>query len=324
MAAPFSVVEAAEASLRWLLQPIEALLADPQLTDLHIEGPGEATIDRGAGLEPVALPFTLADLEDIAILAAALTGQDIAADVPIVSTKFPNGERVQIQRPPAVADGRLGFSIRKPLLVTPRPEALDYADPAWRGVIGSAVAQRRNIIFCGMVGSGKTTAMRAFTHDIEPRARIVTIEDAPELINLPIMVTSLFYSTGGQSVANTTAERLVEAALRMGPDGILMQELRDSSALSFLGILESGHWGMTTTHARSPRDALDRIRGLIKKHPTGCHLHDADIMASLRRSIDLVVYCERDGARRIIKEILDVSAEANAAAPGRLVPLAAE
>ena len=312
MAAPFSMTEAAESSLRWLLRPIEALLADPALTDLHIEGPGEATIDRGAGLEPIALPFTLADLEDIAILSAALTGQDIAADVPIVSTKWPDGERVQIQRPPAVAEGKLGFSIRKPLLITPKPEALSYANPEWRDVIGRAVRLRRNVVFCGMVGSGKTTAMRAFTWDFLQAWRIVTIEDAPELINLPIKTTALFYSAGGQSVANTTAERLVEAALRMGPDGILMQELRDTSALSFLGVLESGHWGMTTTHARSARDALDRICGLVKKHPTGAHLQAGDIIASLARSIDLIVYCERDGARRFIKEVLDVSAEAAA------------
>src|SRR4051812_28477339 len=78
-----------------------------------------------------------------------------SADVPIVSTRFPDGERVQIQRPPAVADGKRVFSARKPMAVTPRPEQLDYADPSWRALIGGAVRERRNIVFSGQVGSGK-------------------------------------------------------------------------------------------------------------------------------------------------------------------------
>jgi type IV secretory pathway ATPase VirB11/archaellum biosynthesis ATPase len=90
----------------------------------------------------------------------------------------------------------------------------------------------------------------------------------------------------------------------MGPDGILMQELRDSSAAAFLGMLESGHWGMTTTHAASADDARDRIRGLVKHHSAGMHLSDRDIMTSLHRSIDLVVHCVRQGSRRYIDQVL--------------------
>ena len=106
----------------------------------------------------------------------------------------------------------------------------------------------------------------------------MTIEDMPELIGLPHPRGDLFYSKGGQSVANTTAEDLVEAALRMGMDGLLNQELRDEAAYAYLYALESGHWGMTTTHADSAGQARDRIRGLIKKHPAGRHLNDADVM----------------------------------------------
>lgn len=109
-----SIATAAETNLRWLLRPIEALLADPAMTDLHINEPGAAYVDRGSGVERVSLPFTFADLEDIAINAAALTHQDIAEDVPLVSTRFPGGHRVQIVRPPAVGDGRIVFSIRQP------------------------------------------------------------------------------------------------------------------------------------------------------------------------------------------------------------------
>jgi type IV secretion system protein VirB11 len=160
-------------------------------------------------------------------------------------------------------------------------------------------------VFSGTVGSGKTHNLRAFTHAIPRDWRLVTIEDMPELIGLPhTNVVNLFYSKGGQSVAKVTAEDLVEAALRMGMDGLLNQELRDEAAYAYLSALESGHWGMTTTHADSAGQARDRIRGLVKKHPAGRHLNDTDLMASLRRSIDVVVHCVRDGSRRYIEEIL--------------------
>jgi len=321
---------AAEVNLRWLLRPIDSVLSDPAMTDLHINGPGAAWVDRGRGMEPVALPFSLRDLEDIAINAAALTRQDVAEHVPLVSTRFPDGHRVQIVRPPAVADGQFAFSIRQPKAESwtlaqlaaggvfsdavgrRRPAGRElgrlaalYQAGDWLAFLELAVAARLNIVFSGTVGSGKTHNLRAFTHAIPAGWRLVTIEDMPELIGLPhANVVSLFYSKGGQSTARVSAEDLVEAALRMGMDGILMQELRDEAAYAYLSALESGHWGMTTTHADSAGQVRDRIRGLVKKHEAGRALSDTDVMASLRRSIDVVVHCVRDGPRRFIEQVL--------------------
>ena len=180
-----------------------------------------------------------------------------------------------------------------------------YQAGAWEAFLELAVAARLNIVFSGTVGSGKTHNLRAFTHAIPRGWRLVTIEDMPELVGLPHEnVVNLFYSKGGQSIANVRAEDLVEAALRMGMDGLLCQELRDEAAYAYLNVLESGHWGMTTTHADSAVQARDRIRGLIKKHPAGRHLSDADVMASLHRSIDVVVHCVRDGDRRYVEQVL--------------------
>jgi type IV secretion system protein VirB11 len=323
---------AAETNLRWLLRPIDGLLTDPAMTDLYINGPGEGQcfVERGRGVEKITLPYTFDDLEDLAINAAALTRQDIAEDVPLVSTRFPDGHRVQIVRPPAIADNQFAFSIRQPRRETwtpsdlrengvfasaagrhrsppPRRERLLslYQAEAWEAFLELAVAARLNIVFSGTVGSGKTHNLRAFTHAIPRGWRLVTIEDMPELVGLPHEnVVNLFYSKGGQSIANVRAEDLVEAALRMGMDGLLCQELRDEAAYAYLNVLESGHWGMTTTHADSAGQARDRIRGLIKKHPAGRHLSDADVMASLHRSIDVVVHCVRDGDRRYVEQVL--------------------
>src|ERR1700722_14325865 len=107
---------AAEMNLRWLLRPMEALLTDPAMTDLYINGPGEGQcfVDRGHGMERVTLPYTFDDLGDIAINAAALPRQGVAEAAPLVSRPFPDGRRVQLARPPAVADGQFAFSAPQP------------------------------------------------------------------------------------------------------------------------------------------------------------------------------------------------------------------
>jgi type IV secretion system protein VirB11 len=344
---------AAETNLRWLLRPMEALLTDPAMTDLYINGPGAGRcfVDRGHGMEQISLPYTFDDLEDIAINAAALTRQDIGEDVPLVSTRFPDGQRVQIVRPPAVADGQLAFSIRQPRRESWTPADLErggvftnaagrhqpaaperarlmalYQAGEWRAFLELAVAQRLNIVFSGTVGSGKTHNLKAFTHAVPRSWRLVTIEDMPELVGLPhANVVNLFYSKGGQSIASTRAEDLVEAALRMGMDGLLNQELRDEAAYAYLQVLASGHWGMTTTHADSAGQARDRIRGLIKQHPAGRHLADADVMAALEHAIDVVVHCVRDGEHRHIEQILyEPERKDHASGSGVFVPLAAE
>ena len=132
---------AAEANLRWLLRKIEGILNDPKLTDLYINGAGEGKcfIDRGNGMERGTLPYSNADLEDIAINAAALTRQDIAEDAPLVSTRFPGGQRVQIIRPPAVEHGQFSFSIRNPKSHTDTPDDLE------RGRVFEGTSSERRI-----------------------------------------------------------------------------------------------------------------------------------------------------------------------------------
>lgn len=96
-----------------------------------------------------------------------------------------------------------------------------------------------------------------------------------------------------QSVARISSTDLVEAALRMGIQGLLVQELRDEAAYSYVKGLESGHWGMTTTHAESAEDVFGRIAGLVKQHPAGVHRLEQDILATLRRNIHVIVHCAK-------------------------------
>jgi type IV secretion system protein VirB11 len=315
-----ALTRAAERNLRFLLAPIQDLLGDPAMTNLYINGVGDGQcfVSRGHGVERLTLPFTFGELEDIAVNAAALRQQDIAEDVPVVDTVFPDGQRVNIVRPPAVPAGTMSFSIRRPSARTMSPLELEeqgvfahvaigttrtkresnterlldlYRAGRWREFIELAIACKLNLVWSGSVDAGKTHSMRSFTHAIPADWRIVTVEDTPELIDLPCPNTvHLLYSKGMQSAARVSSTDLVEAALRMGIQGLLVQELRDEAAFSYVKGLESGHWGMTTTHAESAEDVFSRIAGLVKQHPAGMHRLEQDILATLRRNIHVIVH----------------------------------
>jgi type IV secretion system protein VirB11 len=331
---------AVERQLRWLLHPLQQWLDDPGVTDIFINGPDRLFVKRQGRTARQDVRLSYDDLVDIGINAAALTRQDIGDDVPLCSTRLPDGHRVQLIRPPAVADQTYSISIRRPAATTPTLDDLEragvfsrtriagreispidrqlmdlYRAENWRAFLHLAVANGKNVVFAGEVGSGKTHNLRAFTNSIRLPARIVTIEDMPEILGLPHEnVVNMFYSEGGQGTARITAEDLIVAALRMGMDVLLMQELRNAAAFAYLRALASGHPGMTTCHAPSAEGAFDAIRLMVKQHQAGRHLADDDVRAMLTSLIDVVAHCEcRDGRYRMTEIWYDPAAKGKAA-----------
>jgi len=91
-------------------------------------------------------------------------------------------------------------------------------------------------------------------------------------------------------------EDLLEASLRMRPDRVLMQELRDGAAFAYLRGVVAGHPGsITTLHAQSTAGAFDALRLMVRQHPAGATLADADVRELLSQMVDIVVHCERCG-----------------------------
>jgi len=321
---------AAEATVRTFLQPILPFLREEGLTELCINRPHEIWCEGRGGWKHHAIAddrLSFDSLSGLATVAAGYTKQDIDSEHPVCSTTLPDGERCQIVIPPAVPEGTVSITIRKPgeikfslsdfdrmgffKQIADGQAGLSAHDQEllqlrkaglWERFFDLAVKTRKNIIISGATGSGKTTFSKSLIDSIPAYERIITIEDTLELdVSAPNHVR-LLYSKDGQGLSKAGPKQLLESSLRMRPDRILLQELRDSAAYYYLRNANSGHPGsITTVHADSPMGAFEQLTLLAKESEGGSQIDRGDIRALLLMLVDIVVQVKKfpDGRRSV-------------------------
>ena len=166
----------------------------------------------------------------------------------------------------------------------------------------AAVQARLNCIVSGGTGSGKTTFLNVLSSFLPERERIVTIEDAAELLlNQPHVVRLESRPPNVEGTGEIRIRDLFRNALRMRPDRIIIGECRGAEALDMLQAMNTGHDGsLTTIHANSQRDALSRIETMVLM--AGFDLPVRAIREQIASALDLVVHTARlrDGSRKVI------------------------
>jgi type IV secretion system protein VirB11 len=318
-------------SLELTLRALRPILANAEVTELCINRPGEAFIETRGGWDRTALPF--ADFEwcrRLAKLVANSTRQRIDEESPLLSASLPSGERIQIVLPPATTGGTVAITIRRPadkcwsieelarrgiFRSTRRAtDALDEIEQQLLSLLDGheyeafmrlAVRSRKNILVSGPTGSGKTTWTKALIREIPAEERLITIEDAKELVldDHPNHVR-LYHSKDDQGLARVTPKQLLECCLRMKPDRILLAELRAEEAFDYLRSVNSGHPGsITSIHATSAELAFEQLVLLVKQSRGGCELPRADIKSLLYLLVDIVIQFGVERHERFIREI---------------------
>jgi type IV secretion system protein VirB11 len=318
-------------ALELTLAALRPLLADPEVTELCINRPREVFIESRDGWRREELPCADFDwCRRLAKLIANVTRQRVDESAPLLSASLPSGERVQIVLPPATTRGCVAITIRRPADVVWSIEELSH-----RGVFHStrsaesgpdetdrelvrlhalcdypaflrlAVRARKNIVVSGPTGSGKTTWTKSLIREIPSAERLVSIEDARELVldGHPNHVR-LYYSKDGQGQARVTPKQLLECCLRMRPDRILLAELRSEEAFDYLRNVNSGHPGsITSVHASSPALAFEQLTLLVKQSSAGSGLARRDIKSLLYLLVDVVIQCSVQAHQRVVREV---------------------
>ncbi|AOK48318.1 pilus assembly protein CpaF [Burkholderia sp. MSMB617WGS] len=296
--------------------PIEPLLADDAVTDILVNGPDQVYVERSGRLELTSLKFRDdAHVIGVAQRIAAAVGRRVDESSPMVDARLADGSRVNVVLPPIAMRGP-SISIRKFAkrdITLARMAQQGNLSPTMLQALKLACACRLNVVISGGTGSGKTTLLNAMSQHIEEHERIVTIEDAAELQLLQPHVVSLETRPENTEGLGEISQRdLVRNALRMRPDRIILGEIRGPEAFDVLQAMNTGHDGsMTTIHANSPRDAINRLESMVMM--ANANLQLLSIRRQIVSAVHLIIQIERmrDGVRRVTKvtEIVGMEGE---------------
>ena len=304
------------------LAPFRPWLDRESVTEILVNKPGELWIEDAD--QPGMQCIALAEIDDrliqrLAEQIARVSHQGINREHPLLAATLPGGDRIQIVGPPAtrshwalairrhrLLDMPLDVYDRGPLVPkaeAPMPDAA--ATPI--AFLREAIRRRRTILISGGTSTGKTTFLNAMLREIPAGERVVLVEDTAELKLPGANGVGLIAVKGELGEAKVSANDLLQAALRLRPDRIVLGELRGHETVSFLRAINTGHPGsFSTVHANSPRGALEQIALMAMQ--TGIGLSRAETLAYSASVIDLVVQLDRDGGERGISAIAETAA----------------
>lgn len=290
------------------LGPVQALLRDPAITDVMVNGPGVVWVERDGRLERTDVRFPDAEAVTAAVRAVlGPLGLRLDTARPTVDARLPDGSRLHAVLPPLAPEGPL-VTIRRFASVTHGWDELaawDAVPTEAAGLLRAAVADRRAIVVAGRTGTGKTTLLNVLLGEVGDGERVVVIEDAPEL--RPRNAHSVHLHTRPPSLEGSgevSIGDLVRQSLRMRPTRIVVGEVRGVELVDVLQALATGHEGcMTTVHARTADEALVRLEGMALL----AGLPITAVRAQVEVAMDLIVVLGRGPHdRRGLVEVAEV------------------
>ena len=287
------------------LGPIEPLLANPDVTEIMVNGPYSVYVERRGKVELSDAQFT--DNEHVMNVINRIVssvGRRIDESSPMVDARLADGSRVNAIIPPLALTGPT-VTIRKfskrPLTVNDLIR-FNSVSPKMMSFLEACVKGKMNIIVSGGTGSGKTTLLNVLSSYIPESDRIITIEDAAELqLRQKHVITLESRPANIEGVGQISIRDLVRNALRMRPDRIIVGEVRSGETLDMLQAMNTGHDGsLTTAHANSPRDLISRLETMVLM--SGMDMPVRAIREQVSSALDLIVHQSRmkDGTRKIV------------------------
>ncbi|MFZ4585190.1 MAG: CpaF family protein [Acidimicrobiia bacterium] len=294
--------------LRQLPPALAEALDDSAVSEIMLNGPGVAFVERRGVLERLELELDARDLRRIVEQTLSPLGLSLDRLHPIVDARLADGSRFHAVAEPLAIPGPV-VTVRR---FRPRRVELHEFGMDSRRIaqVGLLVRDRANVLITGPTNSGKTTLLDAIVREFPASERVVVIEDTLELrCDRDHVVRLEARPANGEGVGGVTMRDLVRAALRMRPDRLVIGEVRSGEAFDLLQALNTGHRGcVATVHANSPADALVRLETLALL--AGVGVDAAVVRRQIAAGLDAIVHAHRraDG-NRLVTEIAKVVAE---------------
>ncbi|MFO7871810.1 MAG: ATPase, T2SS/T4P/T4SS family [Kiritimatiellia bacterium] len=287
------------------LGPLEEFLADPEVTEIMVNGHSQIYVEKHGKLVMTDKAF-MNNSSVLAIIERIVSplGRRIDESQPYVDARLPDGSRVNAIIHPLSLVGPC-LTIRKFSEKPFTEEELIRFGTVTKSILeflDICVKLRKNIVVSGGTGSGKTTFLNALSNYLPDTDRILTIEDAAELRLTQRHVVSLEAKQPNiEGKGAVTIRDLVRNSLRMRPDRIVVGECRGGEALDMLQAMNTGHDGsLTTVHSNSPRDVISRLETMVLM--SGMELPVRAIREQIAAAIDIIAHESRfsDGTRKIV------------------------
>jgi type IV secretion system protein VirB11 len=320
MASPeLNVAPVAHPFLEKYLVAFREWLDEADVTELLVNRPGELWVERRGQMERhTVLAIDDCLLQRLAEQVARITNQGVSRERPLLGGMLPSGHRVQFVAPSATR-AHWALAIRRHRLVDLPLDAYDHGalrpkafeqqiDPVERPIefLRAAVNNRQTILISGGTSTGKTTFLNALLREVPSSERVIVVEDTPEIRLHAANDLGLVAVKGELGEALVSIDDLLQAALRLRPDRILLGELRGAEAVSFLRAVNTGHPGsFSTIHANSPEGALEQLALMVMQ--AGLGLSRTDTITYARSVIDVIVQLGRQGSDRGIVAIEQLS-----------------
>ncbi len=298
------------------LGPLEILMHDPEVADIMVNTHKQVFIEKAGKILLSDITFT-SEKHLLATIQKIVTpvGRRVDETSPMVDARMADGSRFNAIIPPLALDGAL-VSIRKfKKNKMPLSKYIDFGSmtPQMCRFLEICANIRLNIMISGGTGSGKTTLLNALSGHIDIGERVITIEDAAELVlHQPHVLRLETKPANIEGAGEINQRQLVRNALRMRPDRIILGEIRGDEVIDVLSAMNTGHDGsMATIHSNSPRDCLARIENLVAM--SGVQIPTVAMRQQIASAINLIVQIARmrDGVRRIthIEEVIGMEGE---------------
>jgi flagellar protein FlaI len=250
------------------LSTLDPLTSDPYIEDISCSGLGQIFIEHKIfrGVKSSVDFSSIEDLDRYVMWLSERIKKPVTFKNPICDATLPDGSRINIVFGKDVSKRGSNFSIRK-FAGTPVSifELIDFGSLTYQmlGYLSLVIGNGLNLFVSGETASGKTTLLNAVTTFIPPLAKIVSIEDTPELqvphqnwIREVVQTNTVDSSGGGIGMFD-----LLMAALRQRPDEILIGEIRGVEGNVAFQAMQTGHSVMATFHAATVQKLIQRVSG---------------------------------------------------------------
>lgn len=287
------------------LDILSECLDDEEITEIMVNGPDQIFVEKKGVLMRFEKQFLYPQLLDNLIQQiVSRVNRQVNEAEPIVDARLEDGSRINIVLKPVALDGPV-LTIRKfskqRMSMGHLIESGSISHEAAM-YLKTLVEARYNIFISGGTGSGKTTLLNCLSEYIDPKQRVITIEDSAELQlqNIDNLVRLETRNAGSEGTKPVTIRDLIRSALRMRPDRLIVGEVRGEEALDMLQAMNTGHDGsLSTGHANSSQDMLRRLETMVLM---AVDMPLLAIRGQIASAVDILVQIGRlrDGSRRVL------------------------